>query len=250
MKYDDLAKWYSDTKLVSEGVKSYMTEEDKKTGPKGPGYVFTLYCITYHEGVVTNYVRETLLWNLQHDVISRLGADNVAINTPVQQMGISHAAIVDATIAKPIMFYPNGRPDGVGPGGSGPRAISPSGFGANAPSSTTMRLPAPGFGTGSTTRPAPIAVDEGSPLAPIQVTPSSFILTFAWKPTPKANRKPAEPVMARSTSGADGAVTPAAPAAAIPASGGVAPGVTPQPGPAGVPAGGLPSTPAAHNAPR
>ena len=108
-----------------------MSTDDQKKPPQGPGYVFTLYCVHYHDdradpnaGSGANYVRATFLHDLQLDFVSRPGADNVMIETPVRFIGISHAAISESPPAKVIPFYPLGKPEGAGGQAGRPRGGS------------------------------------------------------------------------------------------------------------------------------
>ena len=130
-KYDDLGTWFSDPRLMTDGVKSYMTPDDMKTPPKGPGYVFTLSCVHYHEdktdaaaGMGVNYVRETLLKNLQSWIVRQPDSSGGVMETPVRMIGISHATIAESSTPTIVDFYPNGRPTELRRPGAGP------GFGA------------------------------------------------------------------------------------------------------------------------
>lgn len=199
-KFDDLGAWFSDTKTMSEGVKSYMTEDDVKTPPKGPGYVFTLNCVHYHDNkdnpaveTGSNYVRNTLLKNLQSWTVKRTDANGTLVETPVRVIGISHATISESTTPSFIDFWPNGRPvDKSGrPFGGGTMPFGPGGFGPGASTAT-------GTGTGGAgTRQTFGEVDTG-PNRPIQIPQTLFTIQFAWQPTLPAKRQqpPAIPVVA------------------------------------------------------
>eukprot|EP00456_Euglypha_rotunda_P013784 TRINITY_DN141_c0_g3_i2.p1 TRINITY_DN141_c0_g3~~TRINITY_DN141_c0_g3_i2.p1 ORF type:complete len:775 (+),score=204.19 TRINITY_DN141_c0_g3_i2:767-3091(+) len=251
-KYDDLGAWMSEFKTGNgEQVKGYMTPADQKTPPKGPGYVFTLNCVHYHDSKENpstergvNYVITTLLKNLQSWTVSRTDANGTLIETPVRMIGISHATVADSTPLTFIEFWPNGRPTdrtnrpgggpGFGPGGGspapvfGPGAGGPGGFG-----------PGPGgpggFGPGGPggQRPAFGEEDKG-PNKPIQIPQTTFVIQFAWQPVLPANRKPLPPEAAEQAAtggkpGVPGAAAPGTPGAAAPAAPGAAPPAMPAP---------------------
>lgn len=239
-KYDDLGTWFSDAKVITEAVKTYMSDGDRTTPPKGPGYVFTLNCVHYHDdkqnasvGVGTNYVRATLLKDLQSDFVQRPDANGGMVETPVRLIGISHATISDSTNPTFINFWPNGRPEnqrtrpfGAGAGAAGSAgAFAPTFGGANTPPFTGAA------GAAGANRPV-VGEEEKGPGQPIQVPQTMFTVQFAWKPTLLADRKAPTPVAA-------------APATATPQAG--------QPNPAPpVPANAAPTNPApqgAHSVP-
>ena len=181
-KHSDLATWFS-SPAITEGVKSYMTEGDAKTGPTGAGYVFTLQGVHYHDekektatGRGVNYVRTTLLANLQ-STFAREGqrANGGPADTPVRVIGISHATIPDPNDNKQILFHPNGKPNS----GGGSQGASP--FGSGAPNSG-LELPG-GAGRSGGVRPV-IGEEDKGPGQPIQIWQTTFIVQFVWKPTP------------------------------------------------------------------
>ena len=254
-KYDDLGSWFNDTRLMTDGVKSYMTETDRKTPPKGQGYVFTLNCVHYHEdkqdplhGVGTNYVISTLLKSLQSEIVQRQDANGSPVETPVTLIGISHATISDSSSPEYIQFWPNGRPDSIRGGSSGMRnmytgggASSSTAFPTNFPT-TSSSGGTPGFGPGS--RPVLSVEEPKGPGQPIQIPQTLFTVQFAWTPTPVANRKAPTPVVAAPEAGQ------AVPGQPAPGQPGVMPqpaGVMPQPG--GIVPGTSATTPAAHVTP-
>ncbi len=230
-KFDDLASWFGDARTLTESVKSYMTETDRATAPKGPGYVFTLNCVHYHDdkqnasvGVGANYVRATLLASLQSAEVSRHDANGGTVTTPVGIIGISHATISDSSTPTFIDFWPNGRPtDARGPkygqgmgSGSGPSPVIP---GLTLPSGAGSS----GLGIGGIGNRPVLGEEDKGPGKPIQIPQTLFTVQFAWKPTPVAERKAAP--------------APVAPAAGqLPPAGGVVPGTAP----AGAP--GMPAT--------
>jgi len=184
-KYGDLATWFS-SPAINDSVKSYMTEEDKKAGPTGAGYVFTLQGVHYHDekekpaiGQGANYVRHTLLGNLQSAFVKQGDRVNaVPTDTPVRVIGISHATIATSSNNKDVLFYPNGKPNagggrqGASPfGGGGPGAFNPAGGNP---------VGAGGLGGG---RPV-IGDEDKGPGQPIQIRQTTFTIQFVWKPTP------------------------------------------------------------------
>ncbi|MEK6260745.1 MAG: type IV pilus assembly protein PilM [Planctomycetota bacterium] len=167
-KYGDLATWYS-SPAMDEYVKGYMSESDRKTGPTGAGYVFTIQGVHYHDdkdkastGRDVNYVRHTLLDNLKSAFVrrgDRAGAGPA--DTPVRVIGISHAAITTSK-AFDGLYYPNGKPNT----GSG-RSSSPFG----------------GIPSTSGVRPV-VAEEDKGPGLPIPIRQTTFTIQFVWKPTP------------------------------------------------------------------
>src|SRR5690606_8990918 len=74
-KQSDVGTWFS---ALSEDKKSSMMENDRATGPSGPGYVFTLSGHHYHHdptnpraGMGHPYIIATLMKNLNQDFIVR-----------------------------------------------------------------------------------------------------------------------------------------------------------------------------------
>ena len=178
-KYSDLATWFS-SPAINNLVKAYMTEADKKAGPTGAGYVFTLQGVHYHdvketpkgEGQGENYVRHALLDNLQSAFV-RQGEHTKTgpTDTPVRVIGISHAAILHSSNSNDFPFYPNGKPN-AGGGRQGASPFAPGAFN-----------PAAGGPAGAGGRPV---IDEGNK-GPGQVIPlrqTTFTIQFVWKPTP------------------------------------------------------------------
>jgi type IV pilus assembly protein PilM len=252
-KYDDLGTWFNDFKgATAEQVKGYMSPDDQKTPPKGPGYIFTLHCVHYHDnkenpelGQGTNFVINTLLKDLQRWTVKR-----GVVETPVRVIGISHATIIDSTQPTFIEFWPNGRPDAAGrrPGaggfGPGPGGFGPGGPGfgpGGGPAGGPAMVPPGGGGIGGFPQPGVgarpvLGDDDKGPSRPIQIPQQLFTIQFAWQPTPVANRKAPPP---------DAPVTP--PVQGVP---GPSPGQVPGANPAGAhtapvapPASGAPATP-------
>ena len=246
-KYDDVGTWFGD-KTMSEGVKTSMRADDQKTGPKGPGYVFTLYGVHYHDdkdnpttGQGINFVRATLLKNLQSDFAEHPDSNGAIVKTPVRFIGISHAAISDSSTPTFIDFYPNGRPQdakGKSFGGGGfPMPPGSGGF-PMPPASGGFPMP-PGPGGFPAGRPPVSGTGDQGPVKVIQVPQTMFTIQFVWKPTPPAERKlsdvppavpnPAGATPGGATPGVPGLANPPAAAHAMP---GVPPGggLLPQPG--------------------
>ena len=180
-KYGDLATWFS-SPAINDSVKSYMTEEDKKAGPTGAGYVFTLQGVHYHDekeksatGVGANYVRHTLLGNLQSGFVKQGERTNTGpTDTPARVIGISHATIVTSSNSKEVPFYPNGKPNT----GGGRHGASP--FGGGAPGAFN---PAAGGPAGAGGRPV-LDEDNKGPGQVISLRQTTFTIQFVWKPTP------------------------------------------------------------------
>lgn len=221
-KYDDLNAWFGDTKIMTEGVKNYMTEEDRKTGPKGPGYVFTLNCVHYHDekdnrskGSGVNYVINTFLKDLQDWTVTR-----GSVETPVRVIGISHATISDSTPPNLILFWPNGKPtDRQRQSGGGPGGFGITGFATGAVPTSGA---GPGGGPGAPGSRPTFAEDDKGPNKPIEVPQTLFTIQFAWQPTLPANRKQRPAPAAAPATGT-------APNAAAPNVGGVTPPMTTPP---------------------
>ena len=180
-KHSDLAAWYNSA-AINEYVKTYMTEEDKKSGPTGAGYVFTLQGVHYHDdkekqgglGQGANYVRDTLLGNLQSAFVRQGVRTNAGLtDTPVRAIGISHAAITTSDNRKEVLFYPNGKPSaGGGRQGALPFGGAPGAFN-----------PAAGGPAGVGARPV-IGEEDKGPGQPILIRQTTFTVQFVWKPTP------------------------------------------------------------------
>lgn len=199
-KYDDVGTWFSSPQM-NEAAKSWMSEEDRKAGPSGPGYVFTLQGVHYHEekekastGMGANYVRATLLANLQRWIVKH--ELPVPSETPVRVLGISHATITAASNPKPILFWPNGKPGGGTSNRSSPFGAPNSGASALSGGFPTGNAPtgsSPGA-FGPTGRPVVGAEEDKGPGQPIQIPQTTFTIQFVWKPTPVEARKapPAE----------------------------------------------------------
>ncbi|ADG65929.1 type IV pilus assembly protein PilM [Planctopirus limnophila DSM 3776] len=244
-KYDDLATWYNDNAQLAKVSPQYFSAFDKaearKTGPTGPGYVFTLHGVHFHhapedpvKGQGTGYVVNTLLKNLQSFKVTR--KDSVTgqvIETPVGQLGISYATVkADPFVL--IDYYPMGRPDmasassaarglrpgfqpGFNPGGSGAESSysPPTPGGISSPGIPSPGIPGTGTGRVIDTQLPPEQVNT-----PRKIHMTNFVVQFVWKPTPEKDRPKEDP-----------ALPPVDPAAA-PQDGQAAPVATPQTPPA------------------
>lgn len=235
-KYADLATWFN-SPVINESVKSYMREPERKAAPTGPGYVFTLQGVHYHDekdkpaiGQGANYVRHTLLGNLQSAFVRQGGRDNTGpADTPVRVIGISHATIVTSTIGKDVPFYPNGKPNSMG----GRQGDTPFGT-------------APGAFNPGTVRPV-IGDDDKGPGKPIPIHPTTFVIQFVWKPTPVGKPRDDIAAAAAAEAAAAAAAATAVPTTA-PAVPNVAPGTPPVAAPPTAPATTTPpAAPAATN---
>ncbi len=192
-KQADLGTWFT-SPAIHEGVKSYMTEADKKTGPKGPGYVFTLQGVHYHHekeksstGQGANFVRHTFLENLQSVFVKqgqRVAASSEYIplseKVPagvvlVRPIGLSHAAITTSNNSKEVLYYPGGKPSASGGRNSG--QPFGSGSGGN-PYSAPSLSPAGGAGA----LPA-IGEEDKGPTKVLQIRQTTFTIQFVWQPT-------------------------------------------------------------------
>ena len=211
-KFDNLGAWYGAfTGPAAEQVKGYMAPEDQTTAPTGPGYVFTLNCVHYHDdkenpalGQGTNFVINTLLKDLQKWTVTRPDANGGMAETPVRMIGISHATILDSTSPAFIDFFPNGNPidqpgrprpfgGGGGPGAFGP---GPGGFGPGGGIGPGVVPGLGGLPPGAPGGRPVLTDDDKAPSKPIKIPQQLFTVQFAWQPTPVANRKaqPAAPV--------------------------------------------------------
>lgn len=228
-KLSDLSTWYGDARKVSENAKTYMTKEDQATAPSGAGYVFTLQGVHYHHedknvntGQGSGYVIEHFLKKLQDWKVDVLDANgNKVGETPVGQIGISHATLTKSLPPNYVTFYPQGNRMVQAPGAGGMRPggafnpMPPGAFpGAAVPGA---RFPMP------TGIPMPTGLpgqQSGSSAGAVQIPQSNFIVQFAWKPTPPKDRlqfPPGQEPPADGTPATDGALDPAADPTASPA---------------------------------
>ncbi len=229
-KYDNLDEWYK--ALDVDKQKRWMTEEDKKKGPTGPGYVFTLQGRHFHDdpkNVMMSgvpYVENTLLRNLHQWAIPEFDVSklaNTGVIVPVRQLGISHATIVDSSRqGQTVKFYKNG------PGAASASGAGGAGTGMPMPG-MNMRGGKPGRPTGSVktkTGAKSVRPSDEPPSDDFQVIPmTDFTIEFAWHEIPPEKRVPTDPALPAAAPGTLPAAAPltAAPATAAPVASG-APG--------------------------
>jgi type IV pilus assembly protein PilM len=193
-KHADLGTWFT-ALSADEIIKSYFSAADLKNPPKGPGYVFTLHGVHYHDekdkpaiGQGANYVSHTILKCLHSTFVKQgtpfvpdLSVDLIPLSeklppgvTMVSPIGISHATISSSKITGEIPFYPNGRPKAAGGRSSG----QPFGGTGDLSGGNPFNGPAGGV------RPT-IGDDENKgPTTAIPIRPTVFTIQFAWRPTP------------------------------------------------------------------
>ncbi|MBS0261278.1 MAG: type IV pilus assembly protein PilM, partial [Planctomycetes bacterium] len=113
-EYKDLGEWY---KTLTDAQKAKMRDDDKATGPKGEGYVFTLQGRHFHddpqnyEMKQVNYVTNTLLKNLKEWEVAELSANTrgaTGVIVPVRKMGISHPTITESVPTVQVEYFKNG----------------------------------------------------------------------------------------------------------------------------------------------
>ena len=252
----NLGDWY---KGLSDDAKKRMREPDSKTGPSGPGYVFTLEGVHFHneENIDLSdvqYVDERFLRNLQQWTVEQkdlnTGTERLGDPIPVRKLGIKWATISASLPNASFLFYPEGQ-----------------GAAAEEAAIKAKKSPTPGKGkkTGGTTN--KVMKDEGDAETGRKIERTAFTVQFAWQETPAAKRVDVDPdapkvdpnaapsatpgnpgtpggAPATATGATPGAATPgaatpgtAAPGAAAPAAG-AAPGATGAPPAAGAPAAG------------
>ncbi|MCX7407906.1 MAG: type IV pilus assembly protein PilM [Planctomycetales bacterium] len=187
-KQADLGTWFT-SPAIHEGVKSYMTDADKKTGPKGPGYVFTLQGVHYHHekeksstGQGANFVRHTFLENLQSAFVKQgqrvmASSEYIPLSEKVpagvvlvRPIGISHAAITTSNNSKEVLYYPGGKPGASGGRNSGQPFGGGSGGNPYSPAGGAAALPA-------------IGEEDKGPTKVLQIRQTTFTIQFVWQPT-------------------------------------------------------------------
>ncbi len=197
-KCDDLGSWF---KYCSKQAKSYMTEEDTKTGPAGKGYIFKISGVHYHddktslEGWGSSYVKSTLLANLQSWFVNagqkKTPQEASPNDTPVRLIGISHAALVTSTTPKDMVYFPHGKKNislDLGPAGDATNLRTRRGLRVKRSDGSTLEDPANQPANQSTK----LLIDgekEGAAGTVVRVRQTAFDLEFVWKPTPVKDRK-------------------------------------------------------------
>jgi type IV pilus assembly protein PilM len=280
-KTSDFTGWYTalpqQAKLRMLPAPSTEQTEAPKAEADKPAYLFRLEGVHYHDstdpdGRGDRYVITTLLSNLQKWTVQ--AQDTPAV--PVRKLGISHATVTQSPPPGLIRFSPDsgkrnlekGRLGGpMGPGGGVGNALGgipmPMAGGAGLP-------PAAGGGGG---RPVVLPGDKDEVKSETRDIPrTTFIIEFAWIPTPVAKRLDVAPEVAKAMEAAGasapagdaagatpGAAAPAATAtpSASPAPTSTPPGTAPAPGaipmpgsaPTPPPPGATPAVPAPGAAP-
>ncbi len=224
-KYAEVSKWFDEMK-AKEQILETMIEADRKSGPTGPGYVFTLVCEHYRDDPTNDakksrgFVYSTIMSDLSKFEVTQPGSPQPV---PVRKLGISHACV---PLLKPIraavQYYPRGKKANAATAGAA------KGFG--------------GFpkGPGNPPNAVPGKVDgskkEGGDTESRMIDRTDFTIQFAWVPTPAEKRpkvdplKPVVPVDPLNPNNPP--TTPTDPAAGVPATNPAIPTTTPVPMPA------------------
>ncbi len=214
-KHADLGTWFASPEIADDMVRSVMSKGDVAAPPKGPGYVFTMQGVHYHDerekpstGQGANYVRATFLANLQSAFVKQgQNVNATPADVPVRVIGVSHATITTSSSPKEVPFYPNGKPGATGGRNSGQPFGGLSGGNPYSP---------PGVGSGGAL--AAIGEEDKGPAKVLSIRQTTFTIQFAWKPTPIGQARDE--------------IAAAAVVAAGAVSGGVAPGNSVSPNPA------------------
>lgn len=250
-RYADLSTWFNDPRQINDSAKLMMSNADRATAPSGIGYVFTLEGVHYHDdgnpatGQGTGFIRHYFLSNLQKWKVKPDGSN---LETPVGQIGISHATITYTPPPMDVPYSPSGRPitgggfgtPGAAFGGPGGGFGTPGGgFPGAMPEGALAGAPGgPGaFGAGR--RPVYREEDKGSEDIKL-IKQNVFTIQFAWKPTPAADRPEEAPAVATpEATGDQPAATEETPGEAVPGVGVAVPKApaTGRPG-MGMPGGG------------
>ena len=180
-KHADLGTWFASPEIADDMARSFMSKGDVAAPPKGPGYVFTMQGVHYHDerekpstGQGANYVRATFLANLQSAFVKQgQNVNATPADVPVRVIGVSHATITASSGHKEVPFYPNGKPGATGGRNSG------QSFGGL--SSGNSYSP-PGVGSGGAL--AAIGEEDKGPAKVLSIRQTTFTIQFAWKPTP------------------------------------------------------------------
>lgn len=190
-RYENLGDWY---KGLDDGKKTYMRSDDKKTGPTGAGYVFTLQGRHFHDDPTdfrmreVSYVANTLLLNLKQWTVPQFNVTTrqpTGVMIPVRQMGITHPTISESQPTHHVKWFKNGPGAAAAARGGGGGAAPPAGPNAG-PAKKGAKRP-----KNEKAKPAPGADSGGDEAQPIPQT--DFVIQFAWLDTPEAKRLPADP---------------------------------------------------------
>lgn len=229
---DDTGEWF---KVLTGTEKDFMLEDDKKTPPSGPGYLFTLGCVHhYNEPYEENptfhtrlWIRDKFLanfkkWTMQH-------ADSPS-PVPVRQVGITHATMIDFDIMQPILLPVEdpeadvlavpGRGAGLNRarGGRGGRR----GRGRNSDNDDEYEDNSGAGGRGRRGPMLPSAVGPNGQRVPegmklLTIPQTDFVIQFVWTPTPYKDRLPEDPRTSQAAEGGTAAPAGDAPQADTPA---------------------------------
>lgn len=208
-KVSDVSAWYG---LLNDQQKTFMTAEDKETGPSGEGYVFTLRGKHWHnepqnpKGQGVLYVVHNFLANLHEPTIQRPGYPL----RDVTRLGISHATIVDHGTSK-LTLNASGKPETnasrLAPGGRPRGGGLRRGGGAYETGGGAYESAAPYSETGP-------GVPGGQPGEKIELIQTDFIVQFVLQWVPEADREPLaleeDPTTTPDGTATDGAASDAA----------------------------------------
>src|SRR5262249_24675481 len=181
--FDNLDDWY---KTLDYDKKKYMREDDKTTGPKGPGYVFTLQGRHFHDEGNRNlrmrtvpYVENTLLHELKQWTVPQFDAIQLApigVPIPVRKMGITPPTIVEPQPTKSVIFLKDGPGGGDGEVKRQPLAV-PGGPIRNKPAKPPKNP-----------RKDKESDEEGE-----KIPLTEFVIEFAWSYIPPEKRVAEDP---------------------------------------------------------
>ena len=229
------AGWYA---TLDKTYKDYVSKDERDTPPTEAGYVFSIRGLHWHDNPAdvseqaVAYIENTLLKNLQQQTVQVEGFPV----RDVRRMGISHATLA-MTDLKSFWYDPNGGKidtsaprtnlfsqgggaiDGVQPGG-----LPGAGFsdfeGTSSSSSSSRNMPAGsipggtsadylgGAGVGAEAVMTPDGGPPGSSPDSKRLKLTRFVIQFAYKPIPIAERGlKSQDAEAKSEDGADAAST-------------------------------------------
>lgn len=231
---------------MNPSAKLMMSKADQATAPSGAGYVFTLEGVHYHDdgnpatGQGTGFIQHYFLDSLQKWRVTPAGSN---IETPVGQIGISHATITSTPPPKDVLYSPSGRPTstmrgGMGVGGSG---AFPGGAASGPMPDSAFSGAAGGGALGGAGGRRPSYREEIKGAEDIRpIKQNIFTIQFVWKPTLASARTEESPAAAAAPTGDQPAATDATPREMVPGVGVPLPKQRPTLGPGGMPAGGMP----------
>lgn len=219
------ADWYA---TLDKTYKDYVSKDERETAPAGAGYVFTIRGLHWHDNPndvseqAVPYIEKAFLSNLQKQTIE---IEGFAIRD-VRRMGISHATLADIKISS-FWYDPNGgKIDASAPrtnlfsqgGGAleGPQsgALPGAGF---ADASRVPSSPSADFPGGAGAEMAPDGGPPGTNSDSKRLKLTRFVIQFAYKPIPRAERGlKSDETEAKTEDGADAASTEGKTPAAAP----------------------------------